>query len=328
MPFSVSLVTGAAGFIGAHLVHQLVRQGKQVHVIVRPSTRLDRLFPVLQEITVHRLDLADATALEACLAQVSPGHVYHLAADTRPRATSLFTAVCGATQANLSATLTLVEALAALHRPPRVLVRAATLAEYGPTGTASHEETLPRPETAYGAGMLATTAALGVLAPSLPFPVISARLALCYGPDQSPSFLVAEAIHALLEGRAVTLAHPDDRRDLMHVEDAVAGLLRIAQVIPADSPVLNIGTGHAPRMEDVLEMIRILVGLPPDFVRRAASVVPRRASELQMNPRLAWRRLGWRAAIGLEEGLARTLAAERRAREVALAAALRMEARA
>ncbi len=315
MPSNISLVTGAAGFIGAHLVDHLLQRGERVHALVRPTTRLDRLLPLLPRITLHRVDLADAPALQDCLSRVSPARVYHLAAQTRPDATCPFTAVRSATQANLAATLNLVEALAGLPAPPRVLVRAATLAEYGSLTGASHEGDAARPATAYGAGMLATTAALHVLAPGLPFAVVSARLALCYGPGQSRQFLVAQAIEALLARRPVDLANPDSRRDLMHVGDAVAGLVKIADVVPVDCPVLNIGTGRAPRMEDVLTTICDLIGLPRDFVRQTPEATVQGPSHLQMSPDLAWQRLGWRSAIDLEDGLARTIAAERRVRE-------------
>ncbi|QVM83143.1 NAD-dependent epimerase/dehydratase family protein [Novosphingobium decolorationis] len=316
---SVSFVTGAAGFVGAHLVRSLLERGAQVHALVRPSTRLERLAPVLDRITLHRIDLSDRTALEACLKEVSPTHVYHLAADTRPRAASPIEAVDSAIHSSLTTTLPLVEALAGLPVPPRIVVRAGTLAEYGPTDVPSREDGPVRPATPYGAGMLALTAALDVLAASLPFPVVTARLALCYGPSQSRAFLLAEAIDAFLDERPITLSAPDDRRDLMHVEDAVAGLMRIADIVPANCPVINIGSGHAPRMADVLETLRALIGAPADFVRLDSGASRRPVTELRTCPELAWHRLGWRCAIGLEEGLVQTIASERRARAARLA---------
>lgn len=314
MPSSVSFVTGAAGFVGAHLVRRLLERGGQVHALVRPSTRLERLAPVLERITLHRLDLADRTALKACLKEVSPTHVYHLAADTRPGAASPIAAVDAAIHSSLTSTLPLVEALTCLSVPPRIMVRAGTLAEYGPTDVPSREDGPVRPATPYGAGMLAATAALDVLAASLPFPVVTARLSLCYGPAQSHAFLLAEAIDAFLDERPIALLAPDDRRDLMHVDDAVAGLMRIADIVPANCPVINIGSGHAPRMAEVLDTLRALIGAPEGFVEPASGASRRPATQLRTCPELAWHRLGWRCEIGLEEGLVQTIASERRAR--------------
>lgn len=321
MPANVSLVTGAAGFIGAQLCRRLLARGDKVHALVRPSTRLDRLADIVDEITLHRVDLVDARSLQAALASIAPASVYHLAAQTRPETGSPFLALRKAGELNLSATLTLVEALASLETPPRVVVRAATIAEYGPAEVPCREDALARPATVYGSGMLATTAALGVLAGKLPFPVINARLALCYGPGQSRAFLIAETIAALLAGHSVTLSRPDDRRDLIHVEDAVAGLIAIADTIPADCPIVNIASGIAPRMDDVVGQVRDLVGAAPDLLRIAQREPDARASVLHASPELARRRLGWRATITLDEGLRHTIAAERSAREARLAEA-------
>ncbi|MBH0113719.1 NAD(P)-dependent oxidoreductase [Novosphingobium sp. YJ-S2-02] len=318
MPAEVSLVTGAAGFIGAHLCKRLLARGEKVHALVRPSTRLDRLDGLLDALTFHRVDLVDAAGLQAALAAIAPTCVYHLAAQTRPETGSPFIALRRAAEANLSATLTLVEALTALATPPRVMIRAATIAEYGPADMPCREDALARPATAYGAGMLATTAAIGVLTGTMPFPVINARLALCYGAGQSRAFLVAEAVDALLAGRPITLTRPEDRRDLIHVEDAVSGLVALADTVPADCPIVNIASGIAPRMDDVMARICDLAGADPRLLRVTPAAPGNKPSVLHASPELARRRLGWHAAITLEDGLRHTIAAHRAAHEASL----------
>src|SRR5688500_11502142 len=57
------LVVGAAGFIGANLMRELIERGAAVHGIVRPSTDRWRIEEIVPRLTLHHLDLTDQAAL-------------------------------------------------------------------------------------------------------------------------------------------------------------------------------------------------------------------------------------------------------------------------
>ena len=80
----VVLVTGADGFVGSHLVEKLLEYGSRVHVLVRATSSgmLHNLGPVQQQITIHRGDLADKTAVEGVVRKLKRlgGRVYGAAA--------------------------------------------------------------------------------------------------------------------------------------------------------------------------------------------------------------------------------------------------------
>lgn len=323
---AVSLITGAAGFIGSHLVHRLVAAGDTVHALVRETTALDRLADLVHppagtprrgKLVVHRLDLADYDAVRACVAQARPTRVFHLAAETRLPAEPTVTGARGATGIYLDPLLNLVEALASLPEPPGVLVRAGTIAEYGRAELPYREHGSTSPVTPYGAGMLHASHVLAMLGPSLPFPAITARLALCYGPGQSSAFLVPQLIEACMAQRPSTVMRPDDRRDLIHIDDVVDALVRIAELAPQGCDVVNICSGAAPDMGSVARRIIALTGCDPALVSLRQSVPGVTCNELRSSPERARLRLGWQSTISLDEGLKRTIAAVRRAQAMA-----------
>lgn len=316
MSKSVSLVTGAAGFIGSHLSARLLADADEVHVLLRPTTSLARLADIVENLVVHRVDLADRDALHECVAGIRPDRVFHLAAETRLSTEPSFANARAAMKLYVDPILNLVEVLAQLPAPPSVVVRAGTLAEYG-HAPLPYEETGPAsPTTPYAAGMLAATGLLGMLAPALHFPLITARLALCYGPRQSCGFMVPALIDAALSSRPFTVERPEDRRDLLYVSDAVDALLRIAEAAPGDCPVINVCSGVAPSMREVAAQVVELTGCDPDLIELRRALPGDRSMEMRCAAGLARKRLGWERQVGLEEGLRRTIAAEQRMRSM------------
>ena len=75
------LVTGAAGFVGTHLVRHLRSRGHDVHALALPH---EKLAADLKDVPKHDCDVTDAAALEHVLTEVAPAWIFHLAAVSRP----------------------------------------------------------------------------------------------------------------------------------------------------------------------------------------------------------------------------------------------------
>src|SRR3546814_11080573 len=80
--------------------------------------------------------------------------------------------------------------MAEQDRPPRAVVRTGSIAEYGTGPLPYREDQHEEPETPYAVTHVIGTEQLRRLASILPFPVVTVRLALVYGPGQSEDFLI------------------------------------------------------------------------------------------------------------------------------------------
>lgn len=301
-----TLILGGAGFLGACLVASRLRHGDAVHVVTRPTTDLRRLAGCRYAVTVHHAALTDRSALDRLLAAVQPDAIYHLAAPDRRRALPDLEDVRLSITEDLAGLATLVAACAAAARPPRVLVRAGSLAEYGAIAVPYVEDQCPMPQNAYAAALAAGTGYAAMMADRLPFALVTARLALLYGAGQSERFLVPQLIGQALARRRFTINRPYDRRDLMHVDDAVAGLEALA-ASPV-LPVVNLSTGTSLVVLDVARQIYAGIGADPGLLDLGPRFATGGTPDICASAALASRRLGWRPRIAFEDGLAMTIA--------------------
>ena len=298
------LVIGGGGFIGSHLAAHCAARGDSVHIIVRPGTAPGRLGHLPG--TVYRVALGDRSAMAAVMASARPDQVFHLAvADRRAALPELADARLSVTD-DLANLIAVIAACAAAPVPPAVLVRAGSLAEYGSGPAPYVEEQREMPLDSYAAGLVAGTHYARMLGGRVPFAICTARLALTYGPAQSARFLLPVLIARLLAGERVFVARPDDKRDLMHVDDAVAGLLRLADR-PA-VPVVNLATGIAPSMRAVALAASAATGADPALIDFADDRAVGGIADFRGSGALARRLLDWAPQIAFDTGLARTVA--------------------
>lgn len=295
------VITGGAGFIGSRLAAAHVAAGDEVLAIVRPRGLVPgRVLP--PGVVIARIHLEDAEALEKCLQSARPTVIYHLASSTGrdasiPRASEMHRLT-----GDLHNLLTLLSAAGAVR--PRMFIRAGSLAEYGDGPVPSHESQREQPLTPYATAMVAGAHYARMLQPRLPFPVLTARLGLTYGPGQSDAFLVPWLIQRCLAGEPSEVQRPAWRRDLIYVDDVVDGLRALARGNLSGGSIVNLCTGTAPTMSEVAELIVEATGANPgliSFGNRPPS--DRGIAIVQGSPDLALASLGWAACTSLRDGL-------------------------
>jgi UDP-glucose 4-epimerase len=293
-----TLVTGGAGFIGSHLVDALLARGDHVAVVDDLSTGRRERVP--DGVALHVTDIADIGPVAE---RERPEVVFHLAAQADVRRSVADPAFDA--RVNVAGTASVLEAARAAGAR-RVL--------FASTGGALYGESvpLPTPEDAalapfspYGASKAAAETYLALFTRLHGLSTMALRFGNVYGPRQDPhgeAGVIAIFAGAAAEGRPVTI-FGDGRqtRDYVYVGDVVAGFLA-ASASDATGAV-NIGTGTE---TTVLELVTAY-GLEPQLAPARKGEVERSCLDVTRAADV----LGWRAEVGLDDGLERTLAAAR-----------------
>ena len=300
------LVTGGAGFIGSHLVEQLLEQDWQVRVLDNFSTgKLENLAPAADRIELVRGSINDPAAVRDAVEGCEV--VFHLAA-LPSVARSLVDPV---TSHDACATGTLHVLDAARNGWVRRVVYAASSSAYGGTPGALRRESDPiAPLSPYAASKLAGELYCQAFTTVYGLETVRLRFFNVFGPRQDANSpytgVIALFIKAMLEGRAPAIQGDGlQSRDFTYVENAVQAVIRAADAPAASGKVYNIGNGET---TTVLELVRHLNELletrlvPTHTAARAGDV---RHSQADISA--ARRDLGYEPGVPFVEGLRRTV---------------------
>jgi nucleoside-diphosphate-sugar epimerase len=138
-------------------------------------------------------------------------------------------------------------------------------------------------------------------------PVVTVRPFQVYGPGQIPHTLIPAAIRAALDGEDLTMTPGEQRRDFIYVEDVVEGMLAAAQAPGIEGQSLDLGTGQAHTVRQVVERVWAMTGAQGHILPGALPYRPGEVMRLTADAERTAHLTGWRARVGLEEGLRRTI---------------------
>jgi UDP-glucose 4-epimerase len=297
------LVTGGAGFIGSGIASLFLESGWEVAVIDDLSR--GRRDNVPARARFSPCDIRAAAAEEVILGE-RPDVVCHHAAQIdvrRSMADPRFDC-----DVNLGGLLNVVGA-AVRAGVRQVIFASSGGAMYGETDSIPTREDHPsRPASHYGASKAAGELYLGVFRQAYGIKVASLRYANVYGPRQDPhgeAGVVAIFCGRLLEGRPCTVnGDGTQTRDYVYVDDVARANLLAAE--HGFDGALNVGTGVETDVNQLHALLARAAGVDARPELAPAKLGEQRRSCLDASA--AARAIGWRPTVGLEDGLARTLA--------------------
>jgi len=303
------LVTGAAGFIGSTVTDRMLGDGHDVVGLDNLSTGKMENLAAASAQPRFSFEKADITAPELTdlVGRIRPDVVLHLAAQIDVRV-SVADPLLDA-RLNILGTINVLEA-ARLAGARKVVHTSSGGSIYGTPSELPVDETVaPAPESPYAAGKAAGELYLNVYRTTYGLGTTALALGNVFGPRQDPhgeAGVVAIFGTAMLSGRPTKIfGDGTTTRDYVYVDDVADAFARTVPAEAANGLRLNIGMNQETSVRDLHRRMAAIVGVPDD-----PQFAPPRAGELQrirLDVGLAEREIGWRPAVGMDDGLARTV---------------------
>lgn len=298
------LVTGGAGFIGSHIVEELLRGGASVRVLDNFSSgKGENLGTFRGHLEILDGDLRDAQTVKSAMQDMEL--VFHLAAFVSVPQSMADPETCFAV--NVAGTVTLLEA--ARQAGVYKVVLSSSTAVYGDTDKfPTDEETPLKPLSPYALSKQVNELYARFYTRSFNLPVVALRYFNVYGPRQRPDSDYAAAIpifvRHLAAGEPIAI-HGDGKqsRDFIFVKDVVRANLMAAESDVAGE-AFNICTGRETTLLDLLEELSELSPRQPEV--RFEAPRPGDIYRSAGNPQKAATSFGFRAQTSLADGLAQT----------------------
>jgi nucleoside-diphosphate-sugar epimerase len=287
------LVTGAQGFIGARLVETLIRSGDGVvasDLALRNAT--------LE--SYRACDITDRSQVDALIDGDAFDTVIHCGAVSGPMV--MADRPLEIWKINALGTAHLLEAVRR-QRIGRFLLCSSSSVYGAPHGAVIDEETLPDPDTVYGASKVAAEQAMTGYVREHGVDAAALCLSWVYGPDRRTPTTLEKLLKAAIAGETFDIdGAPSDMTHYLFIDDAVAGLVAAARADRLPHLVYNITAGPGRRFEEVAATVRDLV---PE-----AHITFSRGSNRETGPTgfdltRVTQELSYRPRVTLREGLER-----------------------
>ncbi|MEM9703678.1 MAG: NAD-dependent epimerase/dehydratase family protein, partial [Planctomycetota bacterium] len=306
------LVTGGAGFIGSHIVDDLLAAGHQATVIDDLSSGFRKNLP--GDVPLHVVDIRDADAVQTVIAKERPDRICHQAAQmsvSRSVREPVFDA-----ETNVIGLLNVCEAGRQVG-VDRIVFASSGGALYGDVTEPADEDHPLLPIAPYGITKKVGEDYLKFYSLQYGLTTVALRYSNVYGPRQNPhgeAGVVAIFAKNLLAGQPITV-NGDGKysRDYVHATDvSAANLAALTGDLAEGFHAYNVGTAVAKDVNELALAVRAGVkAIRPDAEPPEASHGPARDGDLRssvISPARGKAGLGWEPKIAFDEGLRETVA--------------------
>jgi len=261
------LVTGGAGFIGAHLSKRLMAAGYPVIIVDNlndyydPKLKRDRLNILLKglKFVFYKVDITDRKALEKIFKKHKIGIICHLAAQPGVRHSLIDPWVYGAT--NVQGTINLME----LAKNSRVnqFILASSSSVYGEKASIPFSERykIASPASLYGATKMATELIGYAYHQLYGLKICVLRFFTVYGPWGRPDMAYFKFADLMKKNKPIEIYnHGKMRRDFTYVDDIVAGVMS-ALKRNFTYEIINLGNDRPEELPRLIELLEDNLGV-------------------------------------------------------------------
>ena len=313
------LVTGAAGFVGAHACRALLDRGDAVvgldnyNDYYDPQLKRDRVAALCPDVDIRTLDLTDRDGLAAVFDEVQPDRVVHLGAQAGVRYS--LANPHAYVDSNLVGFVNMLELCR--HRGVQHLVYASSSSVYGDSAKPpfSEDQRVDQPRSLYAATKVANELMAHTYAHLYGLRATGLRFFTVYGPWGRPDMAPLLFSRAVLAGRPIEVFnHGRMRRDFTWIDDIVAGVVGALDNPPNDDPshraaphrVFNLGNHTPVELERFIAVIAQAAGRPAQKVYK--DMQPGDMIETMADTSRAKAAFGFEPSTPIEAGLPRVVA--------------------
>lgn len=253
------LVTGGTGFVGAHLVKELVKLGALVtttNLLLEPKSYFNQQ-KLGERVAIAQVDITNWESVHDLISKTSPEYIFHLAAQALVDVA--YYNPLRTIHSNVMGTSNILES-ARLIPGIKAIVVASSDKAYGKIGKEQYFENFPlRGDHPYEVSKSCTDLISYSYYKTYGVPVTISRFGNIYGEgDLNFSRIIPGAIQALIKGETLELrSNGKFVRDYLYVKDVVAGYLLLAENIEkAKGEAYNFGSSETLSVIQVLETLR------------------------------------------------------------------------
>ena len=286
------LITGGTGFIGTHVVQELLDKGYEVHSLVYPP-----FAPEQKNLFQYEMNLMDEVAIKKFFAERQFENLIHLAWYVGPK--------CHVHDLNMDwliATMNLLKAFK--EQGGKVFLGAGTCSEYEyKYGYLTEDMTPTDPGTLYGNSKNAIYNVAKIYCKQNGIAFKWPRIFNLYGPNEKSQRLMPSVIQSCLKGEDVKVSDCLKFQDYLHVEDTAHG---IVTVFESDvQGAVNISSGQAIQLRVIVNKIAELTNFKGTILWGAIPAAF--GDDLVVGNNEKLKSLGWQPKYSLEEGLKQTI---------------------
>ena len=307
-----AFVTGATGFVGAHIVRFLVENGARVVCLQRDAVRVNSLdvFDLRRRVTVIQGAVEDYDLMARILNEYEIEAVFHLAAQALVGAANR--SPLSTFEANIRGTYSLLEACRVSETVKRIVVASSDKA-YGSHKTLPYEEDFPlQGRFPYDVSKTCTDLLAQSFAHSYDLPVAITRSANIYGPgDMNLSRIIPGTILSVLQNeRPIIRSDGTPVRDFIFADDIAQAYLLLAENIDEiKGEAFNFGSGEPVQMLALVEKIVRLMDKESELdpLIMLKTKIEREIDAQYLGAEKIFKKFGWKPATGLDQGLTKTI---------------------
>ena len=304
-------VTGADGFIGAHLAKRLVEKGANVALLIRDKKPVAtfKLLGLERKVTQIQGDLLDYNLCERVLNEYSVDFCFHLGAQALVRIANR--GPLSTFESNIKGTWHLLEACRVIKTAPKVVVASSDKA-YGVQKDLPYTEEMPLLGLyPYDVSKVCADILARSYSVTFGLPIAVTRNANTYGGgDLNFSRIIPDAVSCILRGKQFLIrSDGTPLRDYMYIEDAVTGYIALAEQVDREDvrgQAFNFGSAQGISVIELFKRIAKICGRPdlqPKILGEAKNEIDSQYLAIDKAKRI----LNWEPKWDLDEGIRMTV---------------------